>query len=220
MRYTKFRRVTVKVTCHVAHARPLLLPMAGGGAASPHLLPRVRLPSPARDALVGFLFDDAADDPLLEHGDTWCAWDGGPPAPAEGTGGGGGGGGGNGSDVAAARGRVTIALAPGATHIAAARGQRLAVVATVPIAERTSSSSTASASDLTARHNDANDGQLCSAEVLDAAAGQRVNASSHSCGHSCSSYGVVPGITQVLKSSPRGTEKMLHLHLKSFVHPK
>jgi hypothetical protein len=108
--------------------------MAGGGATPTpaHLAPRAILP--ARDALVSFLFDDAADDPLLEHGEDWCAWDGGPPAPAEDGVGMGGSGGGASSSSTSSRNRVTIALAPGATHVAAARGQRLAIAATVGLA--------------------------------------------------------------------------------------
>ena len=43
-----------------------------------------RLTIPARDALLSFVFDDArSDDPVMDFGDRWCEWDGGPPAPAE-----------------------------------------------------------------------------------------------------------------------------------------
>ena len=87
-----------------------------------------RLTIPARDALVSFVFDDArSDDPVMDFGDRWCEWDGGPPAPAEilET---------TGVD-AHARTRVTIALAPSATHLAVARGRRLAVVATRAVSE-------------------------------------------------------------------------------------
>ena len=88
-----------------------------------------RLTIPARDALVSFVFDDGrSDDPVMDFGDRWCEWDGGPPAPAEilET---------TGVDVHA-RTRVTIALAPNATHLAVARGRRLAVVATRAISEK------------------------------------------------------------------------------------
>ena len=88
-----------------------------------------RLTIPARDALVSFVFDDArSDDPVMDFGDRWCEWDGGPPAPAEilET---------TGVD-AHARTRVTIALAPSATHLAVARGRRLAVVATRAVSEK------------------------------------------------------------------------------------
>ena len=62
-------------------------------ASTPALLVlRAQLEPTARDALVSFLFDGAADDPLLEHAADWCAWDGGPPAPAEDAGAGGSGG--------------------------------------------------------------------------------------------------------------------------------
>jgi hypothetical protein len=88
-----------------------------------------RLTIPARDALLSFVFDDArSDDPVMDFGDRWCEWDGGPPAPAEvlET---------TGVD-AHARTRVTIALAPNATHLAVARGRRLAVVATRAVSEK------------------------------------------------------------------------------------
>ena len=127
------------------------------GAPTPiaaRLTPRFRVP--ARDALVSFLFSDpGVSDPVLDRGDDWCAWDGGPPAPAEILEGP------SGSDVGA-RSRVTIALAPGATHLAVARGRRLAIAATVPHA----------ASDA-----DASPHRLCVAEIPDAAGpGERVTA--------------------------------------------
>ena len=127
------------------------------GAPTPiaaRLTPRFRVP--ARDALVSFLFSDpGVADPVLERGDDWCAWDGGPPAPAEILEGP------SGSDLAA-RSRVTIALAPGATHLAVARGRRLAIAATVPHA---------------ASDDDASPHRLCVAEIFDAAPpGERVTA--------------------------------------------
>ena len=92
---------------------------------------------------------------MLDRGDDWCAWDGGPPAPAEILEGP------SGSDLAA-RSRVTIALAPGATHLAVARGRRLAIAATVPHA---------------ASDDDASPHRLCVAEIFDAAPpGERVTA--------------------------------------------
>ena len=79
----------------------------------------------------------------------------GPPAPAEILEGP------SGSDLAA-RSRVTIALAPGATHLAVARGRRLAIAATVPHA---------------ASDDDASPHRLCVAEIFDAAPpGERVTA--------------------------------------------
>lgn len=124
---------------------------AAATASPAKLTPRFRIP--ARDALVTFLFDDAhSDDPLLEHGSDWCAWDGGPLAPAEADESAGG------EAGARAASRVHLALAPGASHVAAARGRRLAIVATVPHASPASS-------------DDAPGARACLAEVLDAAGG-------------------------------------------------
>ena len=124
---------------------------AAATASPAKLTPRFRIP--ARDALVTFLFDDAhSDDPLLEHGSDWCAWDGGPLAPAEADESAGG------EAGARAASRVHLALAPGASHVAAARGRRLAIVATVPHASPASS-------------DDAPGTRACLAEVLDAAGG-------------------------------------------------
>ena len=111
-----------------------------------------RLTIPARDALVSFVFDDArSGDPVMDFGDRWCEWDGGPPAPAEvlET---------TGVD-AHARTRVTIALAPNATHLAVARGRRLAVVATCAVSEKKTESGHREA---VAR------AQTCVAEIRDA----------------------------------------------------
>ena len=117
-----------------------------------------RLTIPARDALLSFVFDDArSDDPVMDFGDRWCEWDGGPPAPAEilET---------TGVD-AHARTRVTIALAPNATHLAVARGRRLAVVATRAVSEKKKHADAESAD----RENNAfARARTCLAEVSDA----------------------------------------------------
>ena len=108
----------------------------------------------ARAALVSFLFDDDVNpsaDPVLERGGDWCAWD-----PR-----------GTGND----RDRVHVALAPGATHVAAARGRRLAVVSAVPVVAGDQNQPGVSPS------SSVESGQLCDAEVPDAAArGEHVTA--------------------------------------------
>jgi len=120
-----------------------------------------RLTIPARDAMISFVFDDGrSDDPVLDFGDRWCAWDGGPPAPAEvlET---------TGVD-ANARTRVTIALAPNATHLAIARGRRLAVVATQPVSGKSQDGNVRDVAEVRDAPNARRTSRTCVAEVRDA----------------------------------------------------
>ena len=106
---------------------------------------------------MSFVFDDvSSDDPVLDFGDSWCKWDGGAPSPAEvlET---------TGVDEHA-RTRVTIALAPNATHVAVARGRRLAVVATETISGKQIQSSSEEGAFFENTNNN-----MCVAEVRDAA---------------------------------------------------
>ena len=98
--------------------------------ASPKLSPMVYLPD--RDALVSFLFEDISEDPLRSHGDTWCAS-------------------GRAShmdtcaqdNISIPKGpHVKFAVSPGATHIAAACGARLAILGTTPLGSRENSPDT------------------------------------------------------------------------------
>lgn len=64
----------------VEHALPMV---SGAIPLRATLAPRLTIRN-ARDAMVSFVFhDETSDDPVVDFGHRWCAWDGGAPAPAE-----------------------------------------------------------------------------------------------------------------------------------------
>jgi hypothetical protein len=142
----------------VEHALPMV---SGAIPLRATLAPRLTIRN-ARDAMVSFVFhDETSDDPVVDFGHRWCAWDGGAPAPAEvlET---------SGVDANAPT-RVVIALAPNATHLAVARGRRLAVVATHLVAGKTTTSSSSSGEGAFPENADAaRANRRCVAEVRDA----------------------------------------------------
>lgn len=91
---------------------------------SPKLSPLVYLPE--RDALISFLFQDMSEDPLLTHGDNWCVWRRTSHTDTSGQ---------DSSFIPKGK-QVQIAISPGATHIAAAFGSRLAILGTKPMGGR------------------------------------------------------------------------------------